>query len=516
MPLAWPRPFAGRSRGQKGSHHALTSDYSIIDTDPRRIWSVIPLLLDRFEAIENGLRFLDAKIETFMTRPNVEGTLDEYMPPESGSEWLRQFVDGFCTYTSDDQPDDAPSSAGYNCDDSLNGELSQAFPQPPTPLKPSRTPSPPTSRNKELSLQKFVVGAKQYNSLSDIVKKRKMNSVSKRKVVSSPAAPLPTLAAKPIGANSTDDVRKNNADNDDCETRKVLPPMPAQLSSLPLIDARKYVAHGLCILTGIKDRRQTYKQGKPSWWPEGIPFAKPAKVPESIQKEFGDYASAEWHDCLRAIIYTMHRETSQDYRKNVDTELWNQYGKIGFPGSSASESAKSTHLRDSLHPDNEPFPDPPESLGTFLSERLSRALKESWQPLAIVSNETTVPNVKSVTKCRFCKFASSNPSNARRHLRMVHGIGSGAIRKKGNSKTICNPKPVRLILNERLADEQPELDEDLKGEDDKRESNENPYPDSLTEPLSSFDVKIETNADIEGDSGETFDEALATRQMYLY
>ena len=139
---------------------------------------------------------------------------------------------------------------------------------------------------------------------------------------------LPTLEkhAAEIGENMS---LEGQIDMDDAkyQTQKVLPPMPTKLASLPLIAARSYVSHGVSILTGISDTRLLYRQPKPRWWLAGIPFEKPGIVPESFQSEFGSTASAEWHNCLRAIIYMMHHETSQDFRINVDPDVWKSFGK---------------------------------------------------------------------------------------------------------------------------------------------------------------------------------------------
>ena len=37
-----------------------------INTNPSLLWSMISLLLERFDAVENGLRFLDAKTDAFI------------------------------------------------------------------------------------------------------------------------------------------------------------------------------------------------------------------------------------------------------------------------------------------------------------------------------------------------------------------------------------------------------------------------------------------------------------------
>ena len=110
-------------------------------------------------------------------------------------------------------------------------------------------------------------------------------------------------------------------------TPTLLPPMPAPLSNLALTTTRSYVAKSLTILTGVRNSRLLYKQERPSWWPEEIPFAKPGHVPDSLTKEFGSSASNEWHLRLRRIVYEMYRHVHQDFRRNVDPEGWHSFQK---------------------------------------------------------------------------------------------------------------------------------------------------------------------------------------------
>ena len=44
-----------------------------------------------FTASFSGLRFLDHKLESYFARPKVEGKIDDYLVPPSGSDWLRKF-----------------------------------------------------------------------------------------------------------------------------------------------------------------------------------------------------------------------------------------------------------------------------------------------------------------------------------------------------------------------------------------------------------------------------------------
>ena len=108
-------------------------------------------------------------------------------------------------------------------------------------------------------------------------------------------------------------------------TKTLLPAMPTHLEVLPLIVTRSYVSHGLQLLSGHHDCRTLYNQPQPAWWPEKIPFSKPSEVPSSFTAKFGKGSSAEWHKSLKQIIYLMHRETRQDFRKNVDERAWSTF-----------------------------------------------------------------------------------------------------------------------------------------------------------------------------------------------
>ena len=113
--------------------------------------------------------------------------------------------------------------------------------------------------------------------------------------------------------------------HEDYSTQTVLPPMPAPLTSLPCTSVRAYVSAGMHLLTGVRDSRQLYKQERPEWWPKAIPFQKPCVVPSSFQRAYGTSANSEWSRCLRRVIFEMHLDTRQDFRKNVDGDGWRSF-----------------------------------------------------------------------------------------------------------------------------------------------------------------------------------------------
>lgn len=106
-----------------------SSDMAAELKNPNLIWSVLLLLLDRFDAVEHGLRFLDAKIEAYLVRPKINEKLEEYLPPQKGSEWLRSFVIGCC---GSDQPNSTPAASGFNLRSNFASSFHKAFPQPQT------------------------------------------------------------------------------------------------------------------------------------------------------------------------------------------------------------------------------------------------------------------------------------------------------------------------------------------------------------------------------------------------
>ena len=128
-----------------------------------------------------------------------------------------------------------------------------------------------------------------------------------------------------VGIDKKDDrvvMNDSNFSMDIC-----LPPMPNKLAKLSCESIRSYISRGLSIITVIKDSRKLYKQERPRWWLEKIPFVKPGVVPTSYQEKYGNLASSKWHDALCAVFFMMHKETSQDYRKNVDEDMWDRFCK---------------------------------------------------------------------------------------------------------------------------------------------------------------------------------------------
>ena len=121
------------------------------------------------------------------------------------------------------------------------------------------------------------------------------------------------------------EARRDHADEfEKYETDTVLPPMPCELTRLPVTVARSFVSHGLQIITETSDTRMMYSE-KPSFWPASIPFCKPFPTPDEYVKKFGGNASKAWHNSLKIVIYAMHKHLNQDLRTNVSKDGWQAF-----------------------------------------------------------------------------------------------------------------------------------------------------------------------------------------------
>ena len=134
-----------------------------------------------------------------------------------------------------------------------------------------------------------------------------------------------------------------------------LPPLPCLLTRLPLVVARSYISNALHILLDIKDARLFYKNTRPNFWPEEVPFCKPGPVPSSYYDKYGGNASKAWHVDLKKIIYAMHRHLNQDFNKNISKDGWTKF-----------EKKNKTYVKASLNAGS-PYPEMPMELRQILT-----------------------------------------------------------------------------------------------------------------------------------------------------